>query len=353
MYSENFIFSEDINNQMINFDINKNIEDLNFTNLDLFSRIGKNIFKSSELENNYDLMNFSPTKENSDINNCILKEINENNIDGFRGKFFENNLNDLSSFNDLNILNDSIININNNIINVNSEISLKKKDSKVDNIPTTKLLGKKRNEEKIDEFNIFTPGNSLQNSRKLIEHILEQEENKESLEEESINSENEEKYIRKDNLRKKIKTRFMKALVKSVNKRLNSAGTKKKFKPLSQIFIANVNREKNMEILNFSFTKLFSKNFFEGNKTVYSDQKKLNNNLLVVKYLEKNHKISEKSNYNSFKDMKFQEIFNEYLESEEFEKEINRLKGTKGIKDEYIKKYVILAYHLIEFFSKK
>ena len=131
MYSENFIFSEDINNQMINFDINNNIEDLNFTNLDLFSRIGKNIFKSSELENNYDLMNFSPTKENSDINNCILKEINENNIDGFRGKFFENNLNDLSSFNDLNILNDSIININNNIINVNSEISLKKKIQKL------------------------------------------------------------------------------------------------------------------------------------------------------------------------------------------------------------------------------
>ena len=359
MYSENFIFSEDINNQMNTFDINNNMEDLNLANLALFSGIGKNIYKSSELENNYELMNFCPTKENSELNNFNLKEISENNIYGFRGKSFENSLNDLSSFNDLDILNDSFFNINTNIINVNLEkhekdiISSEKEESKVEKMSIAKLIGKKRNKEKIDEFKIFTPGNTFQSSRTLIEHILEQEENKENLEEESINSENGKKYIRKDNLRKKIKTRFMKALLKSVNKRLNSAGTKKKFKPLSQKFIANVNREKNREILNISFTKLFLENFFEGKKKVYSDQKKLKHNLLVVKYLEKNHKISEKSNYNSFKDMKFQEIFNEYLKSEELEKEINRLKGIKNVKDEYIKKYVILAFHLIEFFSKK
>ena len=54
------------------------------------------------------------------------------------------------------------------------------------------------------------------------------------------------------------------------------------------------------------------------------------------------------SNFNYFKDMKYYEIYNEYLRSYEFEIEINRLKNKENF--EYIKFYIQLAFNLINFF---
>ena len=52
-----------------------------------------------------------------------------------------------------------------------------------------------------------------------------------------------------DDIRVKVKRGFLHYLKLSVNKRLNSSGSKKKFKNLPQIFISNVTKKTN----NFRF----------------------------------------------------------------------------------------------------
>ena len=99
--------------------------------------------------------------------------------------------------------------------------------------------------------------------------------------------------------------------------------------------------------MNLSFKELFSTNFCEGQKI---DDFNYHHNLSVINYLEANKEISEKSNYKKFKDMKFYEIYNEYLKSKEFEMEIASLKQEKET-DNYIKNYIIKASDLIDFFS--
>lgn len=79
--------------------------------------------------------------------------------------------------------------------------------------------------------------------------------------------------------------------------------------------------------------------------------KKFKHNLKVLEYLDKNKEIAEKSNYNVFKNMKFYQIFNEYLRSKEFEKEITSLKLQKE-NDKYIRNYIIKAGSFIEFYSQ-
>ena len=72
-------------------------------------------------------------------------------------------------------------------------------------------------------------------------------------------------------------------------------------------------------------------------------------NLKVLKYLENNKEISKKSNFNNIKDMKYYEVFNEYLNSKEFEEEILRLHKKEN--DIYIKRYISKAMNLIDFFN--
>jgi hypothetical protein len=155
-----------------------------------------------------------------------------------------------------------------------------------------------------------------------------------------------------DNIRKKIKLRFLKHLKNVVNERLREAGATKIFKFLPQRFTSDITKKKNKAILNLSFKEIFSKNFFEGYPLNENNGDLLNyyHNISVLEYLEKNKEISEKSNFNIFKDMKFYQIFNEYLKSREFEMEIASLKEEKE-NDKYIKNYIIKARDLIDFFA--
>ena len=61
----------------------------------------------------------------------------------------------------------------------------------------------------------------------------------------------------------------------------------------------------NRDALHLSFKEIFSKNFSESIKENDVNMKKYYYNISVLDYLEKNKDISEKSNYNIFKDMKF------------------------------------------------
>ena len=143
---------------------------------------------------------------------------------------------------------------------------------------------------------------------------------------------------------------------------LKSAKSKEFFDFLPQCFICNISKQKNKPIINMKFKELMSYKFCEeenktdnDNKTMLQkkrspDQKKYDNNVKVLKYLEKNYDICKKSNFNVIGNMTFREIFNEYLKSDEFEKEVEKLK-TEQNNDKYIKDYMIKAYSFINYFS--
>ena len=153
-----------------------------------------------------------------------------------------------------------------------------------------------------------------------------------------------------DNIRKKVKARFLKSLKNEINKKLKRAGAKYTFSFLPQAFVCNLSKEKNKEVLNLSLEEIFKINFCNDVKERKADLEKYKHNLFVLKYLENNQSICEKSNFNNIKKMKFSKIFNEYLESKEFGLEISTLKKEKE-NDRYIKDYIIKARNLLTFFN--
>ena len=153
-----------------------------------------------------------------------------------------------------------------------------------------------------------------------------------------------------DNIRKKIKARFLKSLKNEINKKLKKAGSKYIFCSLPQSFICNLSKKLNKQVLNMSLKEILEKNFCDGKKDKKIDLKKYNHNLFVLKYLETNKEICEKSNFNIIQNKKYSQIFNEYLESKAFGLEISILKQEKE-NEKYIKDYIVRAKNFLYFFN--
>ena len=111
----------------------------------------------------------------------------------------------------------------------------------------------------------------------------------------------------------------------------------------------HISKEYNLSFLNLTFEDFLSQNLCIGKENKKSTLDKYHHNLSVLEYLKKNKEISRKSNFNNIKNMKLYEIYDEYLNSKEFKMEISKLKEQKET-DKYIKKYIIKAINLIEFF---
>ena len=232
-----------------------------------------------------------------------------------------------------------------------------------------------------NDFNIFHPGGNVEFYKQIKEEIneelleLQEDQKKKPLKinkfkiykekNKKTKKKAKEKKKRKDkpdDVRKKIKSRFLKTTKNRINQMLKSAKSKELFDFLPQCFICNISKQKNKMIMNMTFKELMSQNFGEdeikkdnGDKKLLQhkrgpDQKKYDNNVKVLKYLEKNEEISRKSNFNVIGKMTFREIFNEYLKSEEFEKEIEKLK-TENNNDKYIKDYIIKAFSFVNYFA--
>ena len=148
-----------------------------------------------------------------------------------------------------------------------------------------------------------------------------------------------------------MKSRFLKVLKNSINEKLKLAGSKKFFNFLPQTFVSNISKDKNRDIFDSTFKDIFTKNFCYNKNGNQSDIKKYEHNKSVIDYLERNKEIAEKSNYSNFKNMKFYQIFYEYLKSREFESEIISLRMEKE-NEKYIRKYIFKACNFIEFLSK-
>ena len=153
-----------------------------------------------------------------------------------------------------------------------------------------------------------------------------------------------------DNIRKKIKRGFFNnALVKNLNDKLRSIGNNKYFNKFSQHFVSDVNRIRNKEIFSMTLAEIFEK------KELYLHEGKTGN---ALNYYFQNLKVFENEDIKENKELKkifnktICELYEEYINSDEFKIiEINRLKQ-KNMQDEYISRYICLAKTLILYFTQ-
>ena len=151
-----------------------------------------------------------------------------------------------------------------------------------------------------------------------------------------------------DNIRKKIKRGFFNnGLIKKLNEKLKSIGSKKYFRKFPQHFVSDVNQKRNKELFNMTLREIFE------NKELYinEDKEGLRNYLNNLKVVQ-NEEIKENIELKIIFNKTIYELYEEYINSDEFNIiEINRLKEKK-MQDDYVKRYINLARYLILFFTQ-
>ena len=166
-----------------------------------------------------------------------------------------------------------------------------------------------------------------------------------------IRSKNKQpRFTNLDNIRRKIKRRFVNTYLKNkINMKLKKAGHETFIESFPQEFAANVTKEFNRSIINMTFGQILKTERFYSSKKLYQYNYKKNSEIVNSINEGRNSDLKELLN------KKFSELFEEYLNSDEFKiNEIQRLRNSKKPKDIiYIKKYEHFANNLIEFFTKK
>ena len=318
-------------------------------------------------ESNYSFSSKEKSYENTNLLN-LNEDNSEKTIDKSKETSQKNeNLNeksDVSNLSSINHIDEEKNNCSSNKLIISlSDDDLKQSQTEDKGIDTLSFLGKKRvlfEDYSPKDYSIFNYGEKNDYSKQIINEVLNEIlelDNKKMRE--MMNGEHQKKVYKKrknipkrkdnsDNIRKKVKSRFLKVLKNVVNEKLKLAGSKKFFNFLPQTFVSNVSKDKNKDMFDSTFKDIFTRNFCEDKDGNQPDVKKYHHNLSVIEYLEKNKEIAEKSNYNNFKNMKFYQIFYEYLKSKEFELEIVSLKMERE-NEKYIREYIFKACNFIEF----
>ena len=152
----------------------------------------------------------------------------------------------------------------------------------------------------------------------------------------------------KDNIRTKIKRGFFNsALINKLNDKLKSIGSTKYFMKFPQNFVSDISQKRNKEIVNMTLRDIFEK------KELYKQENEIGfeNYLHNLKVIQ-SEIIKDNSEFKKILNKTFRELYEEYINSDEFKiGEIGRLKEHK-MEDDYIKKYIYLSRELIEFFNQ-
>ena len=164
-----------------------------------------------------------------------------------------------------------------------------------------------------------------------------------------------------DNIRKKIKTFFHKSLRQIINEKLEKAGAKYFFESFPQIFITDITIRTNFEVMELTYEQLFA---FTYNQEINDDKsdkrkdyinkrkataiKKYRRNVEVLEYLGSNEKISKESGWEVIKNMKYKDLFQAYINSQEFQESVEELSKKETIN--YISSYNYFASNYISFF---
>ena len=163
------------------------------------------------------------------------------------------------------------------------------------------------------------------------------------------------KKIDKFNIKKRIKShfcKFIKLLLKIILKR---AGSKQFYTYFPQIFVLDVHIERNQKLSNMTLKELLNQDY----STLYEneinedcpDYKKIKHNKSVFEYLNKNKSIRDNNAFLSLQNMKYHELFEEYIKSIFFEILLEMIKE-KESKD-YAEKYKNTAEDFLEILNKK
>ena len=146
-----------------------------------------------------------------------------------------------------------------------------------------------------------------------------------------------------DNIRKKIKRNFFnKILVKKMNKELKKVGSRKYFALFPSEIAADVTRERNKKLLNMTLRQVIT------NSELYKS-KSYNNFIHNINVLESLND-SKNNILENLLNSKYSELFAQYLKSDSFENDVNKLKQ-KEEKEIYIERYEYLSKTWLEFFS--
>ena len=192
----------------------------------------------------------------------------------------------------------------------------------------------------------YCPKNSLFTKTKINPILFEEEKEKENFLKIKKSKRNRKEH--KDNIRKKIKRGFLNnAIINKLNTKLKMIGINNYFEKFPQFFASDVVRKRNKNILSLTLREIFEKKELYTNE----NEKGLENylhNLEVIKSKE----VKENEIFKNILNKTFWELFEEYLNSDDFKiDEINRIK-MDNVKDDYIKRYKDIARGLIKFFSK-
>ena len=179
------------------------------------------------------------------------------------------------------------------------------------------------------------------------------------LENEKFEFEKENK--REDLMRKKMKTNCLSHLIKNMNKIIKSENIPRQFKKIPQCEAINVAIQENFKILNFTFKELLSykayekisfKNKKDKDKEIEREierekaKETCEHNEQVLKVLE----VTGKTNIDKILNMKMKDIYKEYLDSDEFQQSIEKLRR-KGKNYDYIHDYLIIAKNVLKYYG--
>ena len=152
----------------------------------------------------------------------------------------------------------------------------------------------------------------------------------------------------KDNIRRKIKRSFFnKYVIPKLNMILKNNGSNLYFMRLPQSFVSDIRIKNNKKVINMTLSEIFLNEEINVNNT-NKDLTNYFHNLKVINNMD----IKENKEFQKILNMKFYELFNEYLNSVEFQiDEINRLKKKK-FENSFISRYISISRNFIDFFSK-
>ena len=151
------------------------------------------------------------------------------------------------------------------------------------------------------------------------------------------------RFTYKDLIEQKIKRNFCnKYLIKKLNDILKSEKSDLLFKKFSRCFITNVSKEDNDNILNMTLIQIFKE------KKLY--KKDLKNYLINLKVIDKLK--TRKTKVNEILDnKKYFELYKEYLNSNEYQINIDKIKQKYKGKNEYIKRFNYFSKNFLELFK--
>ena len=288
-----------------------------------------------------------------DLENEEIKQVNDEDIFPANNNSIINSIIEPFSFN----FNDEI----NNDINISS-IELEESNEDDQNIPINVL------NKRVSDITIpIKPSSSGLNTKiertKIFSTVYPKKVTiftKPEREFEFIKIKTEEEFLNKkrrrnkeDDIRRMIGRRFFNdVLLNLINAILKKAGCINVFEKFQQDVVYYLVKKFNKPVLNMTLEDIFTK------KELYNDNnlEKYNHNLKLINQIKSDefNDIREITQIDKILNMRYNDLFKEYLASKEFIEEINRLKGNnKKFDNFYIEQYIYYNYNFIDNFLDK